>query len=622
MCGIFGVVSNNLISKDRLPKVSQVIRHRGPDDAGYLLFDAKAGKYQSTRGIDTIPEIKLPEIADTSDQYTGAFIHRRLSILDLSPSGHQPMSHADGAYWIVFNGEVYNYLELREELKAKGHEFKSTSDTEVILAAYQEWGVDCTQRFNGMWAMAIWDVQNGEIFLSRDRFGIKPLYYYHQNGTFIFASEVKAIREYLSGGLTLDERQLHRFMVEGQMIVAEVEGYMYKEIKQVLPGRQLLFKDNQVTLERYYEIPIKANTQSFEENMEQLRELFLQSIKYRLRSDVEVAATLSGGIDSSSMVGYASHQLNRKFNTFSAIWPGTSVDESRYIHEVNDMWDCQGHAFQPNLDDLWEVFDKEIWHQELPVPGSSLIAGWYVMKHVHDTGFKVVINGQGADETLAGYPKYQGAYINQVQQKQGWLGFLKYMTGLEQKSYFAKRVIKYRIHRHFRSIPSIPFPIAESFASKYDYKRSFLPYTYNDLQQMQKDDIEVSNMPTLLHLEDGNSMAHSVEARVPFLDHHLAEFALSVPLEQKVKGIRTKMILSEAMKDYMPKSVYDRRDKIGYATPIEDQIFITGSQQYDYIRSVIEKSELWNSGMIDQSQVQEKDLFRIYCLTKYIDIWG
>ena len=256
MCGIFGVISDTKFDSNLLLKVSDVIKHRGPDDEGYLLFNKNNDMLKIARGNDTVKEIDAVHIKDC-DNFTSAFLHRRLSIIDLSLHGHQPMSYDNGNLWILLNGEIYNYIELKNELEKKGYKFNSTSDTEVVLAAYNEWGENCVQRFNGMWAFAIWDRKNNIFFFSRDRVGIKPLFYYNKNGKFIFGSEIKAIGTYLNNGLTLNEKQIYEYLIKGQINVGESNETIYNEVKQLMPGTNLILKDSKIGIKKYWDLKIE-----------------------------------------------------------------------------------------------------------------------------------------------------------------------------------------------------------------------------------------------------------------------------------------------------------------------------------------------------------------------------
>lgn len=625
MCGIFGIIQATPVSKDKLRKVSNTISHRGPDDEGYLLFNNSAEEYQRALGQDSIKELHFPKIESISKNYNSAFLHRRLSIIDLSASGHQPMSYENENLWITLNGEIYNYIELKEELKNLGYSFRSSSDTEVVLAAYQEWGEDCVQRFNGMWAFAIWDQRKNSIFLSRDRFGIKPLFYYFKKNVFIFCSEIKGIREYLNNNLTLDDKQIYRFMVKGEIAVGETDETIYKEIKQLKTGHNLILKNDKLFIEKYWQLKLRRNQYSFNENVDKLQEFFYNSLKFRLRSDVQVGSCLSGGIDSSSIVSFGSKKFNKQFHTFSAIWPGEECDESYYIRKVNDKYKCFAHEFEPDLNDIIDTIDKEIWHQEMPLAGPSLIAQWFVMKKAKDHGVKVLLDGQGADEVLSGYPRYIEPYINEMLYYFKWGELISNYSSLEEAGYNWKRILKIQKNKLIKSNWTA-LPLSDFFKNKYNYKFKFIPSRYNFLPDYLKDEINKSCLPTLLHVEDRNSMAHSVESRVPYLDYKLVDFAVNIPTEQKIKGALTKIILRESMKDYLPIEVYNRTDKIGFETPIEQRYFLHDTKFNNEVWDYIRKSDLWKMDILNKNAISSSNYkwanFAIYSLAKFIDMWS
>ena len=378
MCGIFGIINNNtIVDKQKLKYVSTVLKHRGLDDEGFLLFDNNY--FKEYKGDDSPISLPLEKLATSSHIFNSAFLHRRLSILDLSDAGHQPMPYLNERYWITLNGEIYNYLEIKDELSTKGYEFKSNSDTEVVLASYAEWGADCVSRFNGMWAFAIWDSLKEEVFLSRDRLGIKPLNYYHSTDTFIFSSEIKGILSYLGEKPKFNQNKIREYFVKGQVLVGESEETIFEGVKQLLPGHNIILKNHNINISKYWGVNIKISTHTRKENIDQFQELFYDSLKLRLRSDVEVGSCLSGGIDSSSIVGFGSKKFNKQFSTFSAIWPGTRHDEYKYMKLVNEETNAKANYIESDISDIINLIDKITWHQEIPLAGSSLIAQWEVM---------------------------------------------------------------------------------------------------------------------------------------------------------------------------------------------------------------------------------------------------
>lgn len=620
MCGIFGVISDSKLESGQLLKVSNVIKHRGPDDEGYLLFNTHNKDIKTAKGNDTVQGIDAVHIKDC-ENFDSVLLHRRLSIIDLSINGHQPMSYDNGSLWILLNGEIYNYIELKNELVKKGYQFKSASDTEVVLAAYKQWGEDCVLKFNGMWAFVIWDRKNNIYFFSRDRLGIKPLFYYYNNKRFIFCSEIKGIMTYLNNNLTLNEKQIYEYLIKGQINVGETNETIYNEVRQLMPGTNLILKDGHSEIKKYWDLKININKLSFSENVNRFKEIFRQSIEFMLRSDVEVGTCLSGGLDSGSLVSFASKEFDKRFNTFSAVWPGYSCDESYYVNILNEKYACHSNAFTPELENISKIVDKVIWHQEIPLSSGSLLAQWFVMEKAKCKNIKVLLDGQGADEILSGYPDYIIPYVNEMIFSFKWNELFRYYSSLKQSQYPLKRMIGIQKHKVYHKEKSA-FPIKENLKSKYSYKTKYSrPHLCNFLPEYLKDQIEKTNLPVLLHFEDRNSMASSVESRVPYLDHNLVEFAVNIPTKQKIHGTLTKIILREAMKPYLPDEIYRRTDKIGFSTPIEEKLFKSGHKFFNFASDYFLKSELNRIDLLDKDMLDEDNIFGIYTLARFIDVW-
>lgn len=612
MCGIFGLIQKPQIDVRKLRKVSSVIAHRGPDDEGYLLADIQNNTYQAAFSHDSVKGLNLPELDSVQGNFNAALVHRRLSIIDLSVAGHQPMSYDDGLLWIAFNGEIYNYVEIKKDLIKKGYRFFTSSDTEVILAAYKEWGFDCCRIFNGIWAFAIYDREKKLFFLSRDRVGVKPLYYYFSGGSFIFGSEIKSISCYLNKQIRVNKMKLEEYLSVGQNFSGYDDSTYFEEIRQLRPATNLIFSENKIQLQVYWQLNTFRNNNSFDKNINKFAELFGESIKMQFRSDVEVGSCLSGGLDSSSIVSYASSVFERKLHTFSAIWPNDPIDESFYIGKVNELHSCLSHTFEPDMKDIFGLIDKIIWHQETPLSGASLIAQWKVFEYVKKCGVKVVLDGEGSDEVLSGYPRYVLTYLNEIIRQLKWIEILKYNQSLSEAGYSIKSMIRFQIDK--------------VISDKNSYEFSKFPYKYSTLYEYMKDEVEKYSLPALLHNKDRNSMAHSVEARVPFLDHNIIEFAASIPAEQKIHGTLTKVILRESMKSVLPMEIYNRTDKIGFGTPIEKRIFSEGSESYSEIKNFIDHSELMKN-IIEKKYNFDKvfnyrKFFCLYTAAKFVQKWS
>ena len=404
MCGIFGIVSKKPVSNNILIKMNDLLIHRGPDDEGFLAYNTDSKIFCQCSGDNTIPDLKnkYTHIADTALSGFNLFLgHRRLSIIDLSENGHQPMSDSSGKVWISYNGEIYNYIELKEELIKSGYTFKSKSDTEVILNSYLKWGKDCVNRFNGMWAFAIWDSINNILFLSRDRFGVKPIYYTYSQDHFAFSSEIKPLLYFLNHNVTINEKEILNFILYAND--KPVNGTYINEIPEIPASHNLIYSNKEISIEKYYEIPVNniANNFNLEE---QLVTILQDSIKLRFRSDVPVGTCLSGGFDSTSIVSLASNLFNGNISTFSAVWSDAKSDESKYIDIVNNKFKTKSYKIEPDVSNFRSDFEKIQYYQEIPTIGPGLIPQWYVMD-LSKNHVKVLLNGQGGDELFGGYFK-------------------------------------------------------------------------------------------------------------------------------------------------------------------------------------------------------------------------
>lgn len=553
MCGIAGFIDNTVSNGENLlHNMLQNIAHRGPD-ARHLYRD--------------------------NATFLG---HNRLSIIDLSEEADQPM-HLDELS-IIFNGEIYNYIELRDELKIKGCIFKTQSDTEVILNAFKQWGKQCVTRFVGMWALAIWNKNTKELFCSRDRFGIKPFYYLTQDTKFYFGSEYKALKASPLFTNEININQVSRGLQMGWICYND-ETY-FTQLKALPAAHNLTFisSTGEIKLERYWELQTGTYSKlSFEEKQQKFYDLFSDSVKLHMRSDVPVASCLSGGLDSSAIVSMIQKQnAGIPYKTFSIYYEGKNdVDERPFVKAVIKKYpELQPFYFSPTDDDVQEHFHKALFHADVPCTGSSFISQYFLMKLIGANGIKVVLDGQGADEYLVGYMHTYYRLVadllkklkvfkavsltNKVTQNQrlsatkkiAHLGkSLLSLTNSEQSLYD----LEYKNYYPFltSNAASAPFALKEVKGNKTD---NFL---YHLLFE--------TSLPSLLHYEDRNSMAYSIESRVPFLDHRLVEFCFTLLNEDKANDIFTKWIMRNALKNIMPEEITWRRDKKGFVTPGENK---------------------------------------------------
>lgn len=591
MCGITGVV--NFDEKINIPLfigMNNIIKHRGPDDEGYTLI----GKDNICKayGKDTVTEIKnkYNNIDEVNGEFSIALGHRRLSILDLSSKGHQPMADEEDNIHITYNGEIYNYIEIREELKDKGYNFYTNCDTEVIINAYKEWGEECVKKFNGMWGFAIFDRQKSKIFCSRDRFGIKPFYYYQKNNKVIFSSEVKQIIEDSTVKRIANDEIIYSYLYYGKNDYNEKT--FFKDIYALEPSFNMVIyldfanKALKVKKYKYYEIEKKEMIREENKAISKFKDEFNRSIEYRLRSDIPVGSCLSGGLDSSSIVTVACNKLkkdkkNVDFQTFTSSYDDNpKIDERYYSNIIVKESDCKENLIFPNKKDLVQDIKKVIWHHDFPFPTLSIFAGWSVMKEVNKKNVKVLLDGQGSDEILLGYERYA---IFLLRDNLKHLEFKKLLNNYKMiknrlKIGF-KRIIGYFLF--FSNISFLQYWVKwksndnkifnKTFLKKYKWNKDYLSkINFKDEFELCKTEIFHSNLSQLLRYEDRNSMAFSIETRVPFLDYKLVEHEMQIPVDLKVKDGWTKYLLRKAMEHDMNTEVVYRKKELGFAAPQKD----------------------------------------------------
>jgi asparagine synthase (glutamine-hydrolysing) len=512
-------------------------------------------------------------------------LHRRLSIIDLSAGGHQPMLTIDGRYAIIFNGEIYNYLELREELTTLGHRFRSRSDTEVLLIAFQQWGIQCFPRLVGMFACAILDRPARRLWLIRDFFGIKPLYYALWQEGMAFASEIRPLLELPGVARTVNPHRLYDYLCSG--ITDHGAETMFAAIKQLPPAHYVeICLDNPIALRpvRYWDIdPTEKADLSFDEAAKTLRRLFLDSVQLHLRSDVPVGAALSGGIDSSAIV-MAMRHLNRdlEIHTFSFIADDPAISEERWVDVVGDSACATMHKVKLTPDELTANLDRLIEVHGEPFISTSMYAQYRVFQAAREAGIKVMLDGQGADELLGGYPLYQLARISSLVRR-------RQLSKAAQAAHSGATSLvglKLLLRALGRSAP----PSVQAFLRRV-LRRNAKPTWVNTAWFMQHGvqpmfpcemggkevlkqelyrTLTETTLPQLLHYEDRNSMAFSIESRVPFLTPGVVNFLFQLPEDYIISpGGTTKAIFRCAMRGIVPDIILDRRDKIGFRTPEE-----------------------------------------------------
>ena len=570
MCGICGVIDfpgADRTSREQVEAMTQTLIHRGPDDEGFYLN---------------------PPVS---------FGFRRLSIVDLT-GGHQPMSNEDGSVWIVFNGEIYNHADLRVDLESRGHRYSSRSDTETILHLYEQYGGDCVLHLRGMFAFAIWDARKRHLFCARDRLGVKPFYYSASNDRFAFASEMKALFElpWLRPGI--NRGVLPEFFALGYLSGSET---MFQSITRLLPGYRLSLDLNdprpKPRVEQYWDLPPSQETERTEEDyIEQFREMFTQSVKMRLMSDVPLGVFLSGGLDSSSIAAVTARLTADRIKTFSVGYADHFFSELPFARRVAEHLETEHHEVCLGPRDFFSSLPRLIWHEDEPIVWPSSVA-LYSVSQLASEHVKVVLSGEGADELLGGYMKYPATLFNLrfgpryekgvpcpvrelIRGVLNWPGLPGSVRRKLRHSFlFYSHAFQQIYFDNFYSVfpqavqPQLFTPqVAEELRGVDAYATSmanFRPSSSSDdlLRELLCLDLK-TYLPELLMKQDQMSMAASIESRVPFLDHKFVEFALNIPRQLKVRSFSGKYLLRRAMEDRLPREVL-RRSKKGFPTPIK-----------------------------------------------------
>jgi asparagine synthase (glutamine-hydrolysing) len=575
MCGISGVIGKGpaVVTSSMVESMNEHIVHRGPDDGGSYI----------------------------DDELNVGFGHRRLSIIDLSQDGHQPFISTDENLILIFNGEIYNYIEIKEKLSALGCTFRTKTDTEVILKAYEQWGEDCVTHFNGMWAIAILDKANDKVFLSRDRFGVKPLYFLDTDDFFYFGSEIKQILPFQNENKA-DLEVLSNFIVSG--VSDYDDSTFFKGIKLVKSSFNYVFclNEKKIKKSRYFQLEIDHGVaaESFEDSVSNFREKFNQSIKLRLRSDVKVGSCLSGGMDSSSVCAVASGMLSEGSEKLTAIHAKSSeksTDESYYAKLVEDACNIDLDIIEPLIGDFTSQMEEVVYTQEEPFGSPSIFMQYFVMKRAKELGCKVMLDGQGGDETLLGYEKYYPAAYLDLYRKNGIGLTLNAIlaSAKNNKKMSLLWILKYFVASVFSGLRKVYLNKRSVFI-----KKSYLPSMiyFDDLSskylssvyELQKYEIQHTNLPVLLRYEDKNSMRHSIETRLPFIDYKLLEYSLSVNSQHKIKGGWTKYLLRKSVETLLPSELIWRKSKLGFNAPEDNWV----DARAEEMLGVIQKSKVIN----------------------------
>jgi asparagine synthase (glutamine-hydrolysing) len=581
--------------------MTDAVAHRGPDSEGHLL------------------------------EGQVALGHRRLSVLDLSEHGNQPMSYSNTGLTLIYNGEIYNYVEIRAELKAVGYSFTSDTDSEVILAAYDRWGAGCVTRFNGMWSFAMLDRRRNVLFCSRDRFGVKPFYYVDRPNIFAFGSEIRQLLPFL------EQRKANLDVVRTYLVTdaSELSDATFFENVRRLPGGHngiYNLSTNRFAVERFYELSPRDEFGSLspDQATERFADLFDDAVRLRLRSDVRVGTCLSGGLDSSSVATIAS-ALYRKssraaFSAITAVSEQESTNEAEFARKVVDASGLDWIQVRPSYRDFVDSLPKIVETQEEPYGSPSVTMQYFVMKAARDNGITVLLDGQGGDETLLGYEKYYAAYVASSVRREGVGAALAALRSISRNN--AKmgpvNIAKYLIG-------GMVAPMRYSFyKGRHGYLRRHAPIPPHleqfsqfcfDSFNLQKLEITSTNLPILLRYEDKNSMAHAIEARLPFLDYRLVELNLSLPDTLKIRDGWTKWILRRAMNDRMPRDIVWRKNKFGFEAPDDLWLKTHGAEMARAVQASPMLDELADMAKLKSAygRLDKRSRWRLYSLALWED---
>ena len=617
MCGICGEIDfSKGIKIEPIKRMCDVLVHRGPDDEGMVFF--RGNQYYEVK--------RSFQVVSNNEGFEVGLGHRRLSIIDLSEDAHQPMSNENGTIWIVYNGEIYNFQNLRKELEEKGHLFKSKSDTEVILHAYEEWDVDCLNRFRGMFAFAIWDSKLKRLFMARDRLGEKPLVYFNKNGQFVFASEIKALLQIPGVERKVNNSGLHHYLTYQYVPSPDT---IFEGIKKLPPAHYLLYDRNgNIRIERYWKLNFNSRQKTpadVQEFSDLIRTELEESVKLRLISDVPLGAFLSGGIDSSLVVGVMAELSGRPVKTFSIGFEEKEFDELSYARMVSDRFGTEHHEFVVKPDAI-EILPKLVWHYNEPFADSSAIPTYYVANVTKDY-VKVVLTGDAGDENFAGYKRYLRSKwvalftkIPEKVRKELMPSFLRIISSFHWREKTLNRLADF--------MESLSLDQGKNYAEQIKifnakektniYTEDFgkdlekidpLDFLLKKYEEVESDeplekllyvDINLYLPEDLLVKMDIATMTNSLEARAPFLDHKFMEFSAGIPSHLKMKGSMTKFILKKAFSDLLPEAILKRK-KMGFGVPVSRWF---KKELKEYVYEILMDSKALNRGYFRREGIE------------------
>ena len=612
----------------KLDEMARMIKHRGPDDEGFVIFPNNSFEHKIFYGDDTPEEViksnfkftPKEKYEHTPDNFTVGLVHRRLSVIDLTATGHQPMCDETGRYWIVYNGEIYNFKEIREELKKFGYSFVSNSDTEVIIKSYIEWGAECQRKFNGMWALTIWDNLKKTLWISRDRFGVKPLYYMFHDDFFAVCSEIKSIMPVVKPVPNFAE--INAYIVDGP---SEAHSDTFFHGAYRFPAGHsstysLKDKEKELRFQKYWELglPIKDNSFSkkkLHEYADQYYHLLRDAVRIRLYADVKIGCALSGGLDSSSITFFANDITKMvknagKVMTFSNIYRNEDekyCDESEYIDIVVNYLGVKAFKDTPSNNMVLELNDKGLWHEENCYDKFN-VSAYNTYSICKKSGIKVALDGQGADEQLAGYKRFWYNYFSsrpklRIEYARSFLS-----AGIPLKmsmyyAFFGSSFSGSSDGNGFNVIDNSPVD---------DFRRSrnvLFTNRYNDTVNMATNWSMRNSLKKLLRQIDGNSMAWSIESRQPFMDYRLVEYLNNIPDVYKLYGGWSKYISRVALKGKLPDRIIWRKDKKGWPMPLKEwisgDVLISMKKEIQASSLVMDLSEMHRHLQIDGNRLTD-----------------
>lgn len=611
MCGITGFFSpSNPINTARYYAAHSLVRHRGPDDEGFVA--TVNGVLTSFRGDDTISFFHALSHIETVNNSTLVLGHRRLSIIDLTYQGHQPFFDPERNFCIVYNGEIFNYIELRDELKAQGVVFQTHADTEVVLHAFISWGTAAFNKFNGMWAAAIYDVRRAKLVLTRDRFGIKPLFYSIHKGTLSFGSEMKFLHAFAGRTFAVNESSVRNYL--DRNLLNHSDATFWSGISELEPGHFLEFSGSGTHIQQYWTYRPAATVLSVDDAVDKFTHLFEDSLKLRMRSDVEVGTLLSGGLDSTTIVcalnklGYVG---DHNFKTFSAVFADERFTEKPYIDKTTADVSVQPYFVCPRPEDVDADLMRLLYHIEEPFRSLSVYSQFLIYHMIkRETGVKVVLNGQGADELFGGYRPHYFYFFAELAKK-------------ARIAQLTREMLLYRKYRGDKTLSLLKGTIRQWLAAL---------GTPNFFNVMTFRELSFSALREYLKYDDRNSMAFGIEARVPFLDYRLVQFAYSLDARFKINGFVNKRIVREYARAMVPAPILERKDKMGFVSPQEfwqknelAKLFadefagIKAHGLFDFLD--VGKLVSTYNAYRDGSNNDWGYIWRIFCLSRWKKVW-